>query len=160
LNATRVQGLTTLAAIALLSMGLAGCASTDNESSTTASDSVAGEQDAAVEVPDLVGEWVQSNSHSPDSFQAATIADGTITVNWVADGGDTRSLYWAGTFEAPTDADEPYSWDSANDTAQTDNALLASGDPTKTFTYEGGVISYEVTALGTTTTVKLERDTK
>ena len=36
-------------------------------------------------------------------------------------------------------------------------ALLASGDDAKEFVYDNGVISYEVTALGTTMTVKLER---
>ena len=38
-----------------------------------------------------------------------------------------------------------------------DSALLASGDETKTFTYENGILSYEASALGTTTTVKMER---
>lgn len=33
--------------------------------------------------------------------------------------------------------------------------MLASSDPTKTFTYADGEISYEVTALGTTVTVRL-----
>lgn len=36
-------------------------------------------------------------------------------------------------------------------------ALLASGDDTKDFTFKDGVISYEASAMGTTTTVKLEK---
>lgn len=44
-----------------------------------------------------------------------------------------------------------------NDTAKTENALMASSDPTKTFTYTDGEISYEVTALGTTVTVVLAK---
>ena len=75
----------------------------------------------------------------------------------MSDGGDTKSLYWSGTYEAPTEATENYTWDSVNDTSKTANALLASGDETKTFTYENGVLSYEASALGTTTTVKMER---
>ena len=101
------------------------------------------------------GEWQQVNSNAEDSYQTATITDDTITVNWVAP--DTTALYWAGSFEAPTTADEPYTWDSVNDTEQTANALLASSDETKTFTYEDGQISYSVSAMGVTTTGKLEK---
>ena len=107
--------------------------------------------------PDLTGEWKQVNSNSEDSYQSATIADGVVEVYWVSDGGDTKSLYWAGTYEAPTAAGESYSWDSQNDHDKTDMALLASGDDQKTFTYENGQISYEVSVLGTTTTVRLEK---
>lgn len=107
--------------------------------------------------PDLTGEWKQTNSNSEDSWQAATIADGTIEVYWVSDGGDTKALYWAGTYTAPDTADEPYTWQSENDKSKTDTALLASGDDTKDFTYQGGVLSYDVTALGVTQTVKLEK---
>lgn len=107
--------------------------------------------------PDLTGEWKQTNSDSDDSWQAATITDYTIEVYWVSDNGDTKSLYWAGSFEAPTDAAEPYTWESENDHDKTDSALLASPDDTKTFTYESGELSYEVSALGTTTTVRLEK---
>lgn len=108
-------------------------------------------------IPDLTGDWKQVNSNSEDSWQSATIDENTITVYWISDNGDTKSLYWAGTYTAPTTGDEPYSWDSENDTDQTSTALLASGDDIKTFTYEAGQISYEVSALGTTTTVKLEK---
>ena len=77
----------------------------------------------------------------------------------MSDGGDTKSLYWAGTVD-PTDGktvDDVFAWDSVNDTDQTSKALLASGDETKAFTYEDGQISYEASAMGTTKTVRLER---
>lgn len=35
--------------------------------------------------------------------------------------------------------------------------MLASSDDTKTITYQDGVLSYEVSVLGTTTKVKLEK---
>lgn len=70
---------------------------------------------------------------------------------------ESKSLYWAGTFVAPETPDEPYTWESVNDKEKTDSALLASGDDTKTFTYEKGEISYEASALGTTKTVRLEK---
>ena len=164
MRAMRSDRFILLAAVALLGVGLTGCtaeaAQEDDRGSTSASGgstaSESGEQEAAAEVPDLSGEWVQSNSNSPESYQAATVTDGSIEVYWVSDGGQTKSLYWAGTFAAPT-TPEPYSWESQNDTSKTDSAMLASGDPTKTFTYEQDVISYDVTALGTTVTVELER---
>ncbi len=107
--------------------------------------------------PDLVGEWKQTNSDAEDAWQSATIAGDSIEVYWVSDNGDTKALYWAGTFDVPTTADEPYTWESVNDKEQTDMAILASGDDTKTFTYQDGVISYKVSAMGVTQTVKLEK---
>lgn len=137
----------------MLTLPLTACGG--NASNSTGADAAA-QQEEAPQPPDLTGEWVQVNSSdSEDSYQTATITDDTITVNWNAP--DTTALYWAGSFEAPTTADEPYSWDSANDTEQTANALLASPDETKTFTYEDGQISYSVSAMGVTTTVKLEK---
>ena len=106
----------------------------------------------------MTGEWKQINSNSEDSWQSATIDEDTITVYWVSNNGDTKSLYWAGTYVAPETSDEPYLWDSENDTEQTSTALLASGAETKTFTYENGQISYEASALGTTMTVRLEKE--
>ena len=114
-------------------------------------------QSAESNIPVLTGEWKQTNSNSDTSYQAATITDNTIEVYWVSDNGETKSLYWAGTFTDPTTPMESFSWESANDHEKTGNALLASSNDTKTFAYEDGVISYEVTAMGTTTTVKLER---
>ncbi len=146
----RVAALTLLTAVAF---GSAACSSSTNtnEPGTPAAQ-------ATTEAPkpvDLTGEWKQTNSNSPDSFQTATITGDTIEVYWVAT--DTKSLYWAGTVGAPADASQSFTWDSANDTSKTESAIMASGDATKTFTYENGELSYEVTALGTTMTVRLER---
>lgn len=121
-------------------------------SSTTSSSNAPKKQ-----IPDLTGEWKQKNSKSDDSYQAATINGDTIEIYWISDNGDTKSLYWAGSFVAPTTADEPYSWTSENDHSKTEKALLASNDDTKNIKYQNGVLSYEASALGTTTTVKLEK---
>lgn len=141
-----------IAAVGLVAaLALTGC------STGTTNSNDADTPDATAEAPailDLNGEWEQANKNSDDNFQAATIADGVITVNWVAP--DTKSIYWIGTI--PADAtDEAFTWTSAGDTEAMASALLASQDATKDFSYDNGVISYEVTALGTTTTVKLER---
>ncbi|QTG82078.1 hypothetical protein [Arthrobacter crystallopoietes] len=136
-------------------LALTGCGGADT-SPTGAADSKAAEE--APQAPDLTGVWKQSNPASEDSYQQATITADTITVEWVTDGGDTTSIYWVGTFEAPTDASEPYTWTSERDASATDSAILASTDDTKEFTYEGDTISYKVSALGTTTTVDLKKN--
>lgn len=115
------------------------------------------EPDTPSEPANLIGEWVQVNSNSEDSYQVAVITDNEIEIYWYSEADETKSLYWAGSFVAPTTADEPYTWESANNTEKTEMALLASGDPTKTFTYEDGQIKYEASAMGTTQTIKLEK---
>ena len=106
----------------------------------------------------LIGTWVQTNSSSEDSYQKAVISDGSMEIYWVSEGGATEALYWAGTYQEPTTNDKEYVWSSVNDKEKTDAALLASGDDTKEFTYNDGVISYSVSAMGVTTTVELEME--
>ena len=108
-------------------------------------------------VADLTGAWKQDNSNSEDSYQQATITADTITIDWVSDGGDTTSIYWVGTYQAPTTATEPYVWTSQRDAAATDSALMASTDDTKEFTFQDDTISYKLSALGTTITAKLKK---
>lgn len=106
---------------------------------------------------DLTGTWKQVNSNSDDAWQEAVIEDGTITINWITDNGDTKSLYWVGSYDAPTEATEEYKWTSENDHDQTDSALLASSDDTKEFTYTDGQLTYEASAMGSTMTMRLEK---
>lgn len=150
--------VTVSVAVAGLALSIAACSS---PAATTGSEGAPAAQQPseAVELApvDLAGEWKQSNSKDPERWSEATVTADAITINWVADSGDTKALYWAGSVEAPADNSQSFTWDSVNDTAQTKNSLLASDAPTKTFTYADGVLSYEATAMGVTTTVKLER---
>lgn len=123
-----------------------GCGSAANSSNTTEK-----------QIPDLTGEWKQENSNDPASYQVATISSDTIEIYWISDNGDTKALYWAGSFTAPTTADEPYSWTSKNDHSKTEGAMLASNDDTKDMKYESGIISYEASAMGVTKTIKLKK---
>lgn len=149
--------LTAMIAAALLAM-LTACGGTTSAGTGSAQNTNAASQKAEEKQPaDLTGDWKQVNSSSDDSYQQATISGDTIEIYWVSDNGDSKSLYWAGSFEAPTTADEPYSWESKNDHDKTDSALMASSDDTKKFTYEKNQISYEASALGTTTTIQLEK---
>ena len=136
--------------VALITTIFTGCNST-KKSSVNDSNTI------QKQIPDLTGEWKQENNESEDSYQTAIISGDTIEIYWISDNGDTKSLYWAGSFIAPTTTDEPYSWTSENDHSKTDSAMLASSDDTKTMTYEDGVLAYEVSVMGTTTKVKLEK---
>ena len=148
-----MKKLLTVAAASLLL--LAGCSSAGPAPTEPAprDDS----QEAPAAPLDLTGEWKQTNSNAEDAYQTATITTDTISIDWVNEADSSTSIYWAGTYAAPTGSADSYTWDSTNDKSVTDTALLASGDDTKTFTYEGGVLSYDVTAMGTTQTVELER---
>lgn len=141
---------------AALLAALAACGSKSPTTSTNASATPSAKQEKA-QPPDLSGEWEQTNSSDADSYQIAEISGSTITIYWYTVSDSTKALYWAGTFEAPTMTDEPYSWSSQNDKTQTSGALLASGDDSKTFTYSKKQISYDVSAMGVTKTVKLEK---
>lgn len=152
----------TVALLTLLGVGIVGCAPADSTSTPAGGNaSAAGTNDEkAEEAPEpvsLEGSWMQNNSNAEDAWQAATITGNTIEVHWVGDNGDTKSLYWAGTVEVPAGADT-FSFESVNDTTKTDVSIMASGDATKKFTYENDELSYEVTAMGTTMTVRLSRE--
>jgi hypothetical protein len=99
------------------------------------------------------GTWRQTNSNSETSYHEAVISDNAIEVFWASSDDSSKSLYWAGSFKALKDGE---SFDSVNDTEKTDNALLASSEGTKTFTYEDGKLKYEAGAMGTTMIVELE----
>ena len=155
-----------LASVALVAaLGLSGCSGSDSPDSSSA-DSNAGSSSApsaeatpeAAAATDLAGTWKQTNSGSDDAYQAAVITGDTIAVNWVSDGGDTASIYWVGTFTPPTDDASPHTWTSTRDAAATDSAMLASTDDSKDFFFEGGEVSYKASAMGTTTTVRLEKE--
>lgn len=142
---------------AILSISLVACGSTPASSEVVASSATSTPAPTTAPtpevVPDLTGVWKQIDAG--DSYQKAIITDDTIEITWEEE--NSSSLYWAGSFDPPTTAAEPYVWESQNDHTLTDSALLASEDESKTFTYEDGCISYEVSALGITSTLKIEK---
>ena len=148
-----MKKLVVMVAACALALALAGCGSGETTPPAEGSDNT--EIVEPAQPADLSGTWVQVNKESEGSYQEAVISGDTIEVNWISP--DTKSLYWAGTFVAPTTADEPYVWTSENDTEKTSVAILASTAETKDFTYADGQLSYEVTALGVTKTVRMEK---
>lgn len=106
---------------------------------------------------DLTGSWKQVNADG-DTYMSATIKGKNITVYWVSDGGDTKSLYWKGSYKAPSDAADSYEWTSKGDTDEMARSLMASTDGTKDFSYANGQLTYEASALGTAKTVRMESE--
>lgn len=142
-----------IAGMLVLSVTACGSGSDDNNDNSSGSEST---EVAPEEPTDLTGTW--KSEENEGSWMEATIADDTIEINWVSDEGNTRSIYWVGTYEAPTEAVKEYNWTSERNKEETDTALLASTDDTKDFTYKDDVLSYEVSAMGTTTTMELTKD--
>ncbi len=134
--------------ISTISLSITACGKSDTPNNT-----VNQAETTMEESTDLTGTWISEESDG--TYQEATITDNYIEINWVTP--DSASLYWAGTYVAPSDAVDEYSWISENDTEKTDSALLASSSETKEFTYKDGVITYEASALGTKKTIELKK---
>jgi hypothetical protein len=152
----------TMTSIAIVSaLTLVGCSSPGASAPAGSSGPAVEKPAEAVEEPaaplDLTGTWKQTNSSS-DAYMVATVDGATITAQYVNDVEDTTALFWAGTYVPPTDDSDTYSWDSVNDTAQTEKSILASPDPTKTFEYADGVLMFPMSLMGVTKTVELERE--
>lgn len=103
----------------------------------------------------LDGEWRQINIPANSTYQIAYIQNNTIKIYWVTDDG-TEMLYWAGSCETPKDS-KNFTWTSKNDTSKTSEAILASDASSKEFEYKNGKISYNVSAMGVTRTITLEK---
>lgn len=147
----------------LILTGCGGAADSDNATD-------AGSDATAPQIPELTGEWLQSNSESEEAFISATITDDTVSVDWTMTATDDMAIldddgdgfisfvYWEGSFTAPTDATEPYSWTSQADASVLDTALLGSMDDSKDFTYEEGVLHFTGMFQGEVFEAELEQD--
>lgn len=63
-----------------------------------------------------------------------TITGDTIEIYRYLPAYNEKELYWWGTFEPPTTAQEPYAWRSVNDLEKAGTSVRASRGETKTFT--------------------------
>lgn len=154
----QLKSLGVMACAVALCATFTACGTSGSQTSTSQEmQSTSQESSAPVEKPaDLDGKWTQTNANGNDMRMDAEITGDTITVNWVQP--DSTSLYWTGSYEAPT-APGDWSWTSKGDTEKMSSALLASGDDTKEFHYTAAneEISFEATAMGTTVTVRMQR---
>lgn len=143
--------------IMALVVGVAACSNQNTRPSSNAESAESSQQEITPEPQpaDLTGTWKSTNSDSEDSWMEATITADTIQIDWVT--ADTHSLYWVGTFEAPSESGD-WSWTSQANREKMDTALMASQDDTKDFTYtEADGLSFDASAMGVTKTVKMTK---
>lgn len=101
----------------------------------------------------LVGTWT---GETDTAKMIATVTDSTIEIMWKTE--DTTALYWKGSFNAPANfSGENTVITSDGDLAAMENSILASRHKTKTFTYDDGELSFELTVMGVTKTIKLSK---
>lgn len=130
-----------------------------NEQQGSTEDSSTSEPEHSQVTPEptnLTGTW--KSEANEGSWMEATISEDSISVDWVSDEGNTRSIYWVGTYIAPAENVDSYTWTSERNAEQTDNALLASTDDTKEFSYSSEKLSYSVSLMGTTTQMELSKE--
>lgn len=109
-----------------------------------------GEAEAETPSP-YEGTWtVVDNSNGIDLV--ATIEGDHIEIDWLLESNQS-DLYWKGTF--PTE--EGAELVSHADTKALDNSVMGSGAEAKIFRIEDGELHFELTALGHTQTIRLER---
>lgn len=143
-----------IAALGLASLlALTGCAGSPSSTPSDSSGAVA----EVVETLNLDGVWVQVNNNGDIAPHEATIAGEIMTIDWVNAEDESRSIYWIGTFTIPETSEHTHAWTSVQDQEATASALLAAQVESKEFVYENGQIVYEMSALGTTRTIRLER---
>lgn len=153
-RAARVAGGGALALALTVSLASCGSLGAGGQASTPATQSETADAASTRTAPDLTGVWDVTGEET--FSQQAVISGSTIVIYWLPRDGSERMLYWAGTFDPPSTPGS-YTWTSTNDRARTGSELLASTDEAKEFTYDGGAISYSVSALGETSTVALEQ---
>lgn len=102
----------------------------------------------------FIGKWHQVDGN-PDAVMTAEITYGAIQINVHLDGSD--NVYWLGTFDTDMTDIQRFTMVSVGDQDAMANKIFASQDPTKTFTYSDGILSFDFTMLGSKTTVRLSK---
>lgn len=149
----KVLSLTLVGALALSLTACGGNGSKDN-SSAKKETTTAVKKEEKKEPLDLSGTW--QTEPNDGSYMEAKIADGVISIDLVTDDG-TRAIYWIGSYDAPTEYTNEYTWTSNNDHEQTDSALFASPDDTKEFNYKNGTLSFSASMQGVTKVLEMTK---
>lgn len=136
-----MKKLIALFAVIFVAISLSAC-----QSSGSGSDA---NKPAASSVPTKETSVSLNGTWKAEGFEATVSAD-SIEVNIVST--DSKSLYWKGTFPSGTDKIT-----SVGDREALDVSMLGSQDKDKVFNIDGDKISFEMSMLGTTKTIRLEK---
>jgi hypothetical protein len=102
----------------------------------------------------LVGEWHQVNSN-PNGWLTASISGEAIQVN--LRGRDTSSIFWLGSFDTDRTPVGKFKVVSLGDQDAMRWKITASTESKKTFTYNNGDLSFEFSAMGSSTTIHMAK---
>lgn len=134
--------------LALMLIGVmlfaAGCGN------NASSDTSAAPESEAVNALDLQGSWIAETQGS-GYYLAGFIKGDLIELHWVSSYDQNGSVYWAGTYDAPTEDTDTYSWESERDEDIMATTAYGSTDETRTFSYADGKLTLEGTATGAET---------
>lgn len=127
--------------ILIAMMGLTACTSATNETNPSNDTTPKEEKKDSIQ-----GGWIEEGRTSEYYYIQAVIDDKTITVYNVSNDGQVWTLYWSGSYVAPENPTESYTWISKNNLVETAKSTVfyprASHDETKEFKYENGAISF------------------
>ena len=130
---------------AALAVGLSACETKEHHDQRTVVD----------QVVVFDGHWTDDNdpNQGDSSKISAVIKDGDIRIN--LESTDSSALFWKGTF--PKASQGPTKFVSQADVKALSESLLGSSDKKKTFTYEDGVLTFDLSMMGVTRHVHLEK---
>ena len=101
----------------------------------------------------LMGTWHQIPDGNAGITMTADVYTDSIQINISVNG--TGGIYWLGSFDPSVISGTILSQGDSDAMA---DAIFASQDSTKLFTYANGVLTYQFSMLGVTSTVSLTRE--
>ena len=136
-----------LLAVALIGalLLLAGCGSNGETSSASAES-----ESAPVETLNLEGSWIAEVQGS-GYYLAGFIKDNLIELHWVSSYDQNGSVYWAGSYKAPKDKPDTYTWESTRNDPIMNTSAYASVDASRSFTYADGKLTLAGSSTGVET---------
>lgn len=124
---------------------LAGCGSGGDTSSASTES-----ENAPAEILNLEGSWIAEVQGS-DYYLAGFIKDNLIELHWVSSYDQNGSVYWAGSYKAPKDKPDTYTWESTRNDAIMNTSAYASVDASRSFTYADGKLTLAGSSTGAET---------
>ena len=102
----------------------------------------------------LIGEWYQVNKN-PNGWLTASISGESIQVN--LRGRGSSSIFWMGSFDTSKKPIGKFNVVSLGDQDAMKWKIAASDESKKTFTYNNGDLSFEFSALGSSTIIHMHK---
>jgi hypothetical protein len=102
----------------------------------------------------MIGQWHQVNADE-DGWMTASISGDSIQVN--LRGRDSSSVFWVGSFDTSRRPAGKFDIVSLGDQDAMQWDLMASSEKQKTFGYDHGVLSFQFSAMGSSTIIHMTK---